>query len=222
VTKGSDLRQKGKVAELALGYQGGVGALTTMGGEKMGLSETEMKTIVNKWRVANPAIVQMWNDLEALAKKAIRVKQPITSKYRGLIFDCDGKVFTIQLPSGRKLFYQSPRLVAGAYGDKIQYKGMEQTKKIWGWLDTYGGKLTENIIQATARDLLAESMRNLAFVGFGIDMHVHDEVVAEINDGVDSKEKLNLMCKVMGQTPTWAKDLPLRADGYLTKYYRKD
>jgi len=208
---------------LALGYQGGVGALKTMGGERMGLAESEMQTIVTKWRKANPAIVQMWSDLENEAKKAVRLRREIISKYKGIKFNSDGFVMSIELPSGRKLMYQSPRLVEGKFGNEaIQYKGMEQTKNIWGWLDTYGGKLTENIVQAIARDLLAHAMQSLTKSGFEICMHVHDEIVCEITDDSDSKNVLGNICKIMGRVPTWANELPQRADGYLTKYYRKD
>ena len=222
VTKGSDLRQKGKVAELALGYQGGVGALKTMGGERMGLSESEMQTIVTKWRKANTAIVQMWSDLENEAKKAVRLRREIVSKYRGIKFNCDGFVMSIELPSGRKLMYQSPRLVEGKFGNEaIQYKGMEQTKNIWGWLDTYGGKLTENIVQAIARDLLAHAMQSVEHFGYSVCTHVHDEIVCEVKE-FESEKGLRRICTIMSEVPTWANELPQRADGYLTKYYRKD
>lgn len=228
VTKGSDYRQKGKVAELALGYQGSVGALKTMGGEAMGLSEEEMKSIVKKWRSKSPAIVKFWKGVEAAAKRAIKTKKAVP--YKGLVFDCDSMAMTIQLPSGRKLFYQNPiikkKKVNAGNGDfeveSITYMGMDQTSKKWTRLDAYGGKLTENIVQAIARDLLAYSMLKLDKEGFEIVMHVHDEAVCEISYDIAANEKLERMCSIMGEEVPWAKGLPLAADGYLTTFYKKD
>ena len=181
ITKGSDLRQKGKVAELSLGYQGAVGAMKNMGGERMGLNETEMKNIVDKWRKANPAIVKFWKDTETKAILAIKTRQRQKSKTAELYFDYDGKVLTIELPSGRKLFYQEPRIGLNKWNrPAIKYKGLEQTTKRWCLIDTYGGKLVENIVQAVARDLLAYSMLALDKEGFTIVMHVHDEAVCTI------------------------------------------
>lgn len=230
VTKGSDLRQKGKVAELALGYQGGVGAMKTMGAEKMGLSESEMDDIVKKWRKASPNIVTLWKDLEGCAKAAIKTKKPVVSRHRGLVFDYDGYALTIQLPSGRKLFYVEPKIKMKtnrkANGDTwdseaIMFKGMDQVKKRWGWTDTYGGKLAENIVQAIARDLLAYSIKTLDYKGYKVIMHIHDEVVCEANK--DTAEiSLQNMCDLMSLSPLWAQDLRLTADGYITDYYKKD
>lgn len=229
ITKGSELRQKGKVAELALGYQGSVGALKTMGGESMGLSEDEMQDIVDRWRRASPNIVQLWRDLEGCAKRAITTRQPVKSKHRGLIFHCNGAVLTIQLPSGRKLFYQKPEIkrktVRKANGehfetDSIIYWGMEQTRKTWTRLDTYGGKLTENIVQAISRDLLALAMLRLDD-HYKIVMHVHDEVVIEL-DRTPYATQLGIIEQIMSQVAPWALDLPLSADGYLTDFYKKD
>jgi len=222
VTKGSDLRAKGKVAELALGYQGAIGALKTMGGEKMGLSDPEMETIVKRWRIANPAIVALWTDMESCAMRAIQYKKKVISIHKGLIFDCDDMALTIELPSGRKLFYQSPSFTENQWGRKsIRYKGMDQTTKQWTYVDTYGGKLTENIIQAIARDLLADSMLRVDAAGFEIVMHVHDEVVVESYDRA-GVENLKRICDIMGEEVIWAKGLPLTADGYLTPFYKKD
>ena len=221
VTKGSDLRAKGKVAELALGYQGAIGALKTMGGEKMGLSEPEMETIVKRWRQANPSIVALWGDMESCAMRAIQFKKKVVSIHKGLIFECDDMVLTIELPSGRKLFYQSPSFTENQWGRKsIRYKGMDQTTKQWGYVDTYGGKLTENIIQAIARDLLADAMRRVDKAGFTIVMHVHDEVVCEIDSftGV----KLENICEIMADADPVYSGMPFTADGYLTPFYKKD
>ena len=222
ITKGSDLRQKGKVAELALGYQGGVGALKTMGGERMGLSEVEMSSIVKKWRAANPSIVALWSDIEKCAMRAVITKRTYISDYRGLIFNFDGSVLTIELPSGRKLFYQQPLIGKNRFDKKnLLYMGMDQVKKTWGRVETYGGKLVENIVQAIARDILADSMIRLDAAGYEIVMHVHDEAVAEVHE-TNTEDSLTKMCDIMGQPIEWAKGLPLAADGYLTKYYKKD
>ena len=222
VTKGSDWRAKGKVAELALGYQGAVGALKTMGGEKMGLSELEMDTIVKKWRKANPAIVALWGDLEGCAMRAIETRKPVRSIHKGLLFECNGEVMTIKLPSGRRLFYQSPSFAENKWGKKaIRYKGMDQTTKQWGWVDTYGGKITENVIQAIARDLLAEAMQRVDAAGFDIVMHVHDEVVVELDD-YEQHIGLEAICAIMGNTSEVYAGVPFPADGYLTPYYKKD
>jgi DNA polymerase len=222
VTKGSDLRDKGKIAELALGYQGALGALTKMGGEKMGLSDMEMTAIVKKWRKANLSIVDLWKDVETCAIRAIEKKSTIISKYRNLEFSCDGEVFTIKLPSGRKLYYQKPSFSTNKWDQKsIKYKGMDQVTKQWIYVDTYGGKLVENIVQAIARDLLAYSMLKIDRAGFEIVMHVHDEVVCEIPEE-NQETHLEKMCYIMGQEVPWALGLPNRADGYLTEFYKKD
>ena len=222
IGKGSDLRQKGKVAELALGYQGGVGALKTMGGERMGLSEQEMKSIVDKWRKANPAIVELWGDIEICANRCVKTGRQQISDFRGLVFETDGDVMTIELPSGRKLFYQQPIIGKNRF-DKpsLMYMGMDQVKKTWGRVETYGGKLVENIVQAIARDILADSMLRLDKEGLELVMHVHDEVVAEVPEA-NAAALLNKMYDIMGAEISWAKSLPLSADGYLTKFYKKD
>ena len=228
VTKGSDYRGKGKIAELALGFGGGVGALTQMeastfqkGDTK--LSDEEKDIIVKKWRKASPNIVLMWADYEKCAKKAIFHKAKVVSKYKGVIFDCDDKVMTIELPSGRKLFYQNPSLVPGKFeGTRaIRYWGMDQTKKIWCRQDTYGGKITENIVQAIARDLLVHSMQELDKRGFDIVIHVHDEIGCEIDINTVDLE-LGVMADVMGAEVPWAKKLPLGAEGFITEFYKKE
>lgn len=216
------MRAKGKVAELALGYQGAVGAMVQMGGAKMGLSENEMKIIVNRWRSANPAIVSLWKDIEKCAILAVKTKKARVSKYRGIKFEYNREVLTIQLPSGRKLFYQNPKILQNKWGgDQLQYMGMDQVKKVWTRVDTYGGKLVENIVQAIARDILAYSLVKLDNAGFDIVMHVHDEAVAEI-DRTDAEQELERMCAIMSEPIEWAEGLALAADGYITEYYKKD
>ena len=219
---GNGLRAKGKVAELALGYQGAVGALKTMGGERMGLSELEMETIVKKWRKANPKIVELWKTVNGCAMRAIRTKKKITTKDGKLAFKYDGRTLRIKLPSGRCLFYYAPRIGKNKFNSEaIKYRGMNQTTKQWTFIDTYGGKLVENIVQAIARDLLAYAMINLDKEGFQIVLHVHDEAACEIPTK-NQKQTLEKMCDIMGKAPEWAKGLPLDADGYLTPFYKKD
>ncbi|MGL4568164.1 MAG: DNA polymerase, partial [Fusobacteriaceae bacterium] len=216
IKKGSSLRDKGKIAELALGYQGGVGAMKNMGGEKMGLSESDMTVIVEKWREANPQIVKFWWDCERCAKAAVKMKKPFQTKTGNIIFDSDGKYMTIKLPSGKSLYYVEPSIGLNRFGkESIKYKGMIQEKNMWGSIETYGGKLTENIVQAVSRDLLAESILVLKEKGFEINMHVHDEIVAEeLKIGAEGSLKTmeNLMCLELD----WTKGLPLAADGYCT------
>lgn len=227
ITKGSELRTKGKIAELALGYQGALGALKKMGGEDMGLSENEMQEIVKKWRNKSPNIVRYWKGLETFAKRSIKLKKK--QPYRGLEFDYDGNAMTIKLPSGRQLFYQKPRLSVNRFGqESIKFRGIDQLTKQWVLIDTYGGKLCENVVQAVSRDLLAYSMQRLKQEGFKIVMHVHDEVVCEVENDDDaystlsSLETLETMCEIMGEEVPWAKGLPLTADGYVTPFYMKD
>lgn len=222
ITKGSSLRDKGKVAELALGYQGAVGALKQMGGEKMGLSEQEMQTIVDKWRKANPRIVGLWQEIETCAVNAVQHRCKVTSKHQGINFNFDGQALIITLPSKRQLFYQNPILAPNQWGKpSLKYMGMDQTTKQWTRVDTYGGKLVENIIQAIARDCLADSMLRLDNSGFSICMHVHDEVICEVTTwGADND--LKIMNKIMSQPISWAKGLNLKAEGYLTPFYKKD
>lgn len=223
VTKGSELRDKGKISELALGYQGALGALKKMGGEKMGLSDEEMSKIVRLWRKKNPAIVSLWDAVDEAARQAIKSKKPvILTKFRNLKFEYNGEVLTIELPSGRKLFYQSATLSINRFGkEAVKYKGVDQLTKKWWWVDSYGGKFVENIVQAIARDLLAYSMQELDNAGFELVMHVHDEAVAEV-DETKADEKLEQMCDIMGTEVPWALGLPLKADGYTTKFYKKD
>lgn len=221
VTEGSDLRQKGKIAELALGYGGSLGALKKMGGEGMGLSDTEMTSIVKKWRKANLKIVELWKVVEEAAILAVKTGNIIKlNNYKGLIFEFKNNVLTITLPSGRALFYREAKLKPGSYGKMaLTYKGVENN--MWCTVDTYGGKLIENIIQAIARDCLAYSMQLINDYNYKLVMHVHDEVVIEeLDDKVDTSMKH--LVSIMGLPISWAPGLKLTAKAFFTKYYKKD
>jgi len=215
-------RSKGKIAELALGFGGALGALLTMGGEKMGLSKEEMQSIVKKWRKASPKIVDMWYEFERCAIKAVRTRKPVTSTLKGIVFNFEHNCLTILLPSGRKLIYQNAMLTKNRWDrDSIKYMGIHQKTKQWTWLETYGGKISENIIQAIARDLLADGMRRLDDAGFDIVMHVHDEAVADIeNKSVNFV--LENMCRILGEPVKWAPGLSTPANGFVTPHYKKD
>lgn len=217
VTKGSPLRARGKVAQLACGYEGGVNALTAMD-TKREIQDEDKKGLITAWREANPNIVALWRTVENAALKAVRER--ITVKVaHGVSFTGKAGVLFCNLPSGRSLSYVRPKLVVNRFGrQSVQYEGMNQTTKRWEKVDTYGGKLTENIVQAIARDCLAEAMMNLEKAGYHILMSIHDEVVIEN----ESKDNLPDVCRIMGLPIDWADGLPLRADGYCTKYYMKD
>jgi len=216
------LRQKGKIAELALGYQGSSGALKQMGALEMGLTEEEIPDIVRRWRQSNKRIVDLWYSVENAALECMRTAQQTGTK--GLIFSREsdfknGQDFlTITLPSGRKLFYVKPFMGSNQWGNEsICYYGVND-KKQWGMLETYGGKLVENIVQAIARDCLAVSMQRLEDAGFKIVMHVHDEVILDM----PKSASLEKACDIMGQQIEWADGLILRADGFITEFYQKD
>lgn len=217
IGKGSDLRQKGKVAELALGYQGGAGALVTMGADKMGLSEQEMKDIVYRWREANKRIKALWYSLQESALECVEKRRAVMS-VKGIVFRHEFGCMTIQLPSGRKLFYRDPTVIEGAYGAILCYYGQNQTTGKWEQMDTYGGKLTENITQAIARDLLFDCMREIKH---DIIMHVHDEVVVEVEKDKGA-EVLKELQDLMSAVPKWAEGLPLKGEGFVTDFYKKD
>ena len=222
IGKGSDLRAKGKVAELALGYQGGVNALKTMGGERMGLSDQEMDMIVKRWRVANSNIKFLWGELNSAAIKAVKTRRPQKAAGGKVIFDHDGRLMSARLPSGRSLHYYGAQLSKNRFGwTCIRYKGPHPITGKWGWVNTYGGKITENVTQAIARDLLAEAMLAMDKAWYYIVMHVHDEVVIEV-PAFGAHQELKKIEKIMGKTPEWAKGLPLGADGYITPFYKKD
>ena len=205
----SHLRQKGKIAELALGYGGSVGALTAMGALELGLKEDELKPLVDAWRAANPAIVGYWWDVDDCVRKAIKEGGPV---YLGpLTFECRSKCLFITLPSGRKLAYPKPCVTE----EGITYVGITPAKK-WGRIESYGPKFVENIVQATARDLLVNAMLNLK--GKGVCMHIHDECVVDAADDV----ALDVVIAAMESKPEWAEGLPLKAAGYECPFYRKD
>lgn len=218
IHKGHPLRQKGKIAELALGYGGNKGALIQMGALKQGLKEEELPELVSSWRRSNLNIIRLWRDVEDAAITAVKEKKPVQLQY-SLTFIYESGCLFIQLPSGRRLAYIRPRVETDPRFNKdmLTYEGYEQGK--WGRLKTYGGKLVENIIQATARDCLAEAMLRLDAAGYKIVMHVHDEVVLEMPEGEGSLEEA---CEIMGQPLNWAPGLPLPADGFETNYYMKD
>ncbi len=208
------LRQKGKIAELALGYGGSVGALKAMGALDMGLSEDELLPLVTAWRNSNPNIVKFWWEIDCAAMNA--VKYHMDGEVCGARFCYQSGMLFITLPSGRRLSYVKPRLGTNQFGSEcITYEGIGSTKK-WERLETYGPKLVENIVQATARDILCYAMRTLSHCF--ITMHIHDELVIE----ADPRMSLASVCEQMGRTPPWADGLQLRADGYETPFYKKD
>ena len=211
------LRQKGKIAELALGYGGAEGALKAMGALNMGLEEQELRPLVSQWREANPRITKFWWHVDECARKLIRTGTAQTVQ-SNLKMRKTGPLLRIQLPSGRELAYVSPRIDEG---DNITYKGTIQGTGGWGRIETYGPKLVENIVQATARDCLAESMRRLSSVGVKIVFHVHDEVICEVDAG-EADLQLKMISILMGEPIDWAPGLPMRADGYTCGYYKKD
>ena len=211
------LRQKGKIAELALGYGGSVGALTNMGALNMGLTEDELPAIVQKWRAASPNIVRYWWDVDRAVKQCVITHGP--QRAGNVIFTYEKGILFIQLPSGRRLAYVKPRIGINRFGgDSVTYEGIGEQKK-WTRLESYGPKFVENIVQATSRDLLVTAMRRLSHKGYKIVMHVHDEVVLEVPEGVSSVEEV---CAIMAETPAWAAGLKLNADGYECKFYKKD
>jgi DNA polymerase len=244
VTKKSPYRQKGKIAELALGYQGGAGALKTMGALDMGIEEHELDGIKNAWREANPEIASfdktkpgLWLKFDRAATRAVANKTsvvvPIANGRAELVFAWEAGFLTIKLPSGRKLFYVKPRIEqedlyrenknGGRYvvasAGSLTYEGTDQKTKQWTRLATYGGKLVENVTQAIARDCLAESMLLLDDRGFDQCMTVHDEDVLEVPHSLGELHEVE---EIMGRPIAWAPDLLLRADGFETSYYMKE
>lgn len=210
------LRQKGKIAELALGYGGSVGALKAMGALNYGVQEDELKPLVDAWRASNPSIVQLWWDMDAAATECIIRRLPVET--HSVRFEYRSGILFMTLPSGRKLSYVKPKMGLNRFNSEaVTYEGVGTQKK-WIRMETYGPKLTENLVQATARDILAEAMLRLSAAGYRIVMHVHDEAVIEAP--LDSS--LEDICAIMGKTPTWADGLLLRADGYVCDFYKKD
>lgn len=210
------LRQKGKIAELALGYGGSMGALKAMGALNYGLTEEELKPLVDAWRQSNPRIVKFWWDVDRAATTCVRDRVP--AETHGIRFFYQSGMMFIVLPSGRKLVYVKPKMGVNRYGsESVTYEGVGEQKK-WLRLESYGPKFVENIVQATARDILVEAMRRLEAAGYQIVMHVHDEAVIE----APADASLDDICAIMGQTPAWAEGLLLRADGYVCDFYQKD
>ena len=208
------LRQKGKIAELALGYGGSVGALKSMGALEMGLSEEELQPLVSSWRSSNPMITAFWWDIDRAVKTTI--SQRIQSEVRGIKFFYKSGMLFIKLPSGRLLSYVKPRIGENQFGgESVTYEGVGSTKK-WERIESYGPKFVENIVQAVSRDILCNAMKTLRhcfIVG-----HVHDELIIECDPRVD----LKTVCEQMGRSPEWMPDILLRADGYETQFYKKD
>ena len=210
----SHLRQKGKIAELALGYGGSIGALKSMGALEMGLSEDELQPLVTSWRESNPMITAFWWDVDRAVKKT--VTERVKTEVRGIKFFYKSGMLFIQLPSGRRLAYVKPRIGTNQFGgESVTYEGVGSTKK-WERIESYGPKFVENIVQAVSRDILCYAMNTLRhcfIVG-----HVHDELIIECSPGVD----LKAVCEQMGRSPDWMPDILLRADGYETQFYKKD
>ena len=216
IGKGSPERAKGKVASLSCQYGGSTNGLISMGALDMGLTEDELPPLVAAWRKANPHMVQFWWDVDAAAIKAVREKQK--TKVGKIIFEYKSGILFITLPSGRKLSYVKPRMAVNKFGrDGLTYEGISENKK-WSRIETYGPKLVENIVQGTARDLLAEAMLRVEEKGYPIVMHCHDEIIAEVPEGKGSVDE---MCEIMAVQPEWAAGLPLRADGYQCPFYQK-
>lgn len=209
------MRQRGKVATLALGYQGGTGALQAMGALKMGIKEDELQGLVNAWRKANPNIVKFWRRVEAAAKRALEFGTKLSLRGTGIIFYVRDHFLMIGLPNGRSIAYANATLEDG----RIRYEGKSMTSATFQKLDTYGGKLVENIVQATARDVLGESMIRLEKLGYKIVAHVHDEVILDVPIGVTSIEEIN---DLMAINPEWTEGLPLEAAGFRSDFYMKD
>lgn len=212
-----ELRQKGKQAELACGYGGSVGAMKSMGAVRMGVKEEELQPLVDAWRQANPRIVQFWWEVDRAAKTC--VKQHIPTQAGRLRFEYQSGILFIQLPSGRRLAYAKPRMGENRFGgEAITYEGAGTGRK-WERLETYGAKCVENIVQGTARDLLALALLRLEQAGYPVVMHCHDEAICEVPIGQGSVKEVN---RIMAVSPEWAEGLPLKADGFETEFYKKD
>lgn len=218
------LRQKGKIAELALGYGGGVNALKAFGADKMGMTDEEMQEVVDKWREASPHICELWRTLERAAIRAVVHKGTAVDKTAGVQFDYENGILWMTLPSGRRIAYWNARYEESHFKNSagrkcLSYMGVNQKTKKWTRVETWGGKLTENLVQATARDCLRDAMFALDDAGYDIRAHVHDEVI--VTEPVNGRS-VNEMSELMGRPLPWAPGLPLRADGYSTPYYIKD
>jgi DNA polymerase len=214
ITKESPLRDRGKIAELALSYGGGVGALKQMGALDMGLNENELQPLVTAWRNSNPNITNFWRSVDRMAKQAIEEKTVCAT--HGITFSCEKGMMFITLPSGRRLAYIKPRIAINEKGyECMKYDGVTDSKK-WGVIETYGAKLVENIVQAVSRDILTHAMQTLR--DCFIVCHVHDEIVIEAGRHISP----DMVCEQMSRTPSWAKGLILDAAGFECEFYQKD
>lgn len=212
--RNAHLRQKGKIAELALGYGGSVGALKSMGALDMGLEEEELQPLVDMWREANPNIVRYWWDVDRAVKKAVKQREP--SSIGSVRFLYKSGILFIELPSGRRLCYVKPKMGVNKFGsESVTYEGVGAAKK-WERIESYGPKFVENIVQAISRDILMYAIRTLSYCF--ICGHVHDELIIECSKDVS----LDVICEQMGRTPPWIPDILLRVDGYETEFYKKD
>ena len=212
-----ELRQKGKIAELACGYGGGTGALISMGALDMGLKEDELPGLINDWRKSNPSIVKFWYDVERTAISTIKTQN--NNNVQKISFQYYANILWIVLPSGRKLSYINPDLEPNKFGnDALHFDSLNAANK-WVRTESYGGKLTENITQATARDLLAEAMLRMHKKGLNVAAHVHDEIILEVPKNSITVEEI---CSIMNENPDWAYGLPLASAGYKGDYYFKD
>lgn len=219
IKKGSKLRQQGKVAELALGYGGGFGAMKRMDRDGS-IPDDEIPMIISNWRKASPHICKLWYNAEGAAKVAMEERRTVRLKH-GLTFSYINHILFIGLPSGRKLAYYDARIEEGKKGKPvITYEGVDQETKVWGRNETWGGKLVENIVQAVARDCLAETIRHVSRAGYQIVMHVHDEIIVDVPE--TETDALRKITDIMAQPVPWAQGLPLRGDGYETPFYKKD
>ena len=208
------LRQKGKIAELALGYGGSVGALKSMGALEMGVEEDELKPLVTAWRQSNPNITKLWWDVDWAVKTCVKQKTP--TETHGIKFIYQSGMLFIILPSGRRLAYVKPRMGENVFGgESVTYEGVGGTKK-WERIESYGPKFVENIVQAISRDILCHAMQTLK--NCSIVAHVHDEIIIDADMGMS----LSAICEQMARTPTWANGLLLSADGYECQFYQKD
>lgn len=216
------LRQKGKIAELALGYGGGINALKAFGADKLGMTDEEMVETVDLWRSASPRICALWRTLEKAAARCIVHHAPQRAGKTGVLFEMEDGTLWMTLPSGRRIAYFEARYETSPFHKDrraITYAGVDQKTKKWGRIETWGGKLTENLVQATARDCLRDSMLALDAAGYDIRAHVHDEVIISVPNGEHTVEEV---CAIMGAELPWAPGLPLRADGYECSFYMKD
>lgn len=220
ITKNSTYRTNGKIAELALGYQGGVNALKAFGAIELGMTEDSLPDIVQKWRQKNPQIVKLWYSVENAAVECVKEKKAVVLQAGAILkFSYRNGSLIIQLPSGRELRYYNAVLYEGKFGKSaIKYKGMQDGKQVWGWVDSYGGKFVENIIQAIARDVLVQAMLRLHIHRYPIVLHVHDEVVVEGAHELDLTKMIEIMTASIG----WATGLPTNAAGFITRFYKKD